>query len=132
MIALLLTTVSQAQQTKKGSLIKVEKCRLLSEGGYEIISSKPSWETFVTITDEKFTIRSRESTMTLKLADKQLSLSDTDTIYSYYTVVRKQLKILAMRNCDDNIVVALFSMDGDDKFTQYVIKLRKNDRRNNN
>jgi len=129
---LLLTTTIKAQATRKGTLIRIERCKLLSEGGYEILSATPSYETFVTITENKFSINSRESHMTLKLADQQLSLSEADTVYSYYTVVGKKLKMLAMRKCEDNFVVAIFPMDGDDKFTQYVIKPRKNDRHNNN
>lgn len=128
---LLSTMTAMSQINKKGTIVRVDKCEFLDEGGYKVISSHQPHETFATITDQKFIRRSRTLSAVFSLGDKQITVLDGDTIYNYYTVINKDLHVLAVRNCEGYIVVAIFPMDGNTKFTQYIIKPRTSERINN-
>lgn len=122
---LLLTVKIQAQPIEKATLIRIEKCKFLEEGGYKVLSAKPAYRTFLSLGNKKLILRTTQSTTMFKLFDEQINTSNDDTVYSYYTKWGRELRMMAIRKCEDILVIALFPMNGSDNFTQYIAKCKK-------
>lgn len=120
-IFLFLCFLSSAQEIR-GSLLKVSFCKFTDSGQISLRTEK-CYNTFVTITDEVFKVRGERVNVRYELYDKQIENSDTNNVVIHYlSDSYKQSSLVGIKECDNNIVVGIFPMDGSEKFKEFHIK----------
>lgn len=120
-----LWVLSSNGQEIRGGLIWINKCEMLDSGGYKIIKTTPVRMTFAKLNQNQFQISGDNLRVTYNLYDKQVDSSDkTDWVVHFLSNSYRRQSVIAVRECEGNIKVAVFSMDGRTKFTEYIIKPR--------
>ena len=113
-------------QEIRGHLVKINTCEFIDSGGYKILKSRPYHETFAKITQDKFYVKGDNIHIAIDLYDKQVDSSDKDNwVVHFIGKFRKKIYIVAVKECEGLIMLAMFPTNSSDKFYEYVIKPRK-------
>ena len=116
-------TLSIQAQRVKGRVISSETCEW-TDSGYKIIKAYYPGMTFVNITDDKFLLTG-SIVWGYHLFDKHVDTSSGTITIDFIAKSRKNYYILALRECQGDIIAAVFPMNGSNRFKQYRIKVRR-------
>lgn len=122
-LLMLVLTFNVFGQEIRGHLLYSNLCEFLDSGGYKIIKTNRYYQTFAKITQDKFYISGQGVHLFLNLEDKQVDSSDKDNMVVHFlSTSYKKLYMVAATECEGNIKVGVFPMDGKNRFTEYIFK----------
>jgi len=119
-IAALISCITFAQIEIRGRVTQINKCELLDEGGYKILKSTYPYRTNVKLNDNELLIIN-DHYLQFKLSDKMVDSSDNQLTINYMSTFHKKPIMVAVMECENGIKIGIFSMDGNNKFTEYII-----------
>ena len=122
LVAIIISCITFAQVEIKGAILQINKGQLLDSGGYKINKTTYPMAMRMRLNDNKLTIIS-DHNLYFPLTDKMVDSSDNQLVH-YLSNAYKKTWIVAARECEGFLHVAILPMDGRTKFTEYVIKYK--------
>lgn len=122
----LIITLNIFGQEIKGHLVRTNVCQFTDSVGYKIIKTDIHRQTFVRLSQDRFRVNGDRFILNYELYDKQVDSSDQNNwVVHFLSESYKRLSAVAVRECEGYIKVAVFPMDGGQKFKEYIIKPMK-------
>lgn len=120
-LAICLLSLQTVAQQVKGTIVRVDKCEFLSEGGFKVNTSSFPRFCYMTLTNDRVVFRG-EMHGGFKLYDRKIDTFDNALVLSYFTYTKKTNYIVLAKECENGFQLAIFPFGEGNKFTQYTIK----------
>jgi len=120
-IAALISCITFAQIEIRGRVTQINRCELLDSGGFRILKTTyPPIQTSIRLNDNELVIIN-DNRIRFELSDKMVDSSNNQLTINYISSFHKKLLMIAVMECGEGMKIGIFSMEGDTKFTEYII-----------